>query len=281
VTIPASGLRFPIMILTSPIDGSPVPVTIAATGELTGTFDSATGALSFTGATGPEAGTIEAQVLTGLQTNPLGSYCRVPLTGLTLSTTSNQDYPGVLFDAGLSGAGALTGTYNITSGAISVGGANCAQVSTVAAGAGSLWVSQNIAEPPTCPENTTGVPPNCVPDPCPPGTVGPNEPDCVPAVARISKVAVSGPSKAKRGKSTKFTVRITNNGNIAATQVRLRVSGRGIRENTPVGQIAAGTTRTVNLRVRFQRTGKVKGTFQVQSNNAGQRKVTRTVRVVK
>jgi hypothetical protein len=269
-----SGFRFPIMIVPNPLDNSPVPVTIAATGNVTGTFDSGTGALSLNGP-------IEARVLTGLATAPLQSYCALPLTGLSLSTTSNADFPGVPFTSGLSGNGAITGTYNITADATSVGGANCATVNQVSKGAGSIWLSNGIAEPPTCPANTTGIPPNCVPDPCPAGTVGTAQPDCAPAKATISRVAVSGPSKARRGTSAKFRVKITNSGNIPATGVRLRVSGKGVAVNSSVGEVAAGATRTVNVRVRFRSTGRIKGTFRVTSSNAGSKTVNRSVRVTR
>jgi hypothetical protein len=268
-----SGFQFPVMVVPNPLDGSPVPVTIASTGDLTGTYDSGTGALTLNGP-------IEARVLTGINSNPLGSYCALPLEGLSLSTTSNTDFPGVPFESGLSGSGALTGVYNITQDAVSVGSADCATVNQVSKGAGSVWVSNNIAEPPVCPDGTTGIPPNCVPDNCPTGQIG-TPPNCVPAKATISKVAVSGPSKIKVRKSAAFKVKITNSGNISATGVRLRVSGRGIAVNSNVGTVGAGVTRTVTVRVRPQRTGKVKGTFKVTSSNAGSKSATRTVRVVR
>ena len=94
LTIPQNEFQFPIMVVPNPLDNSPVPVTIGSTGQVDGTYDAGTGALSLTGP-------IEAQVLVGLATNPLGEYCAVPLEGLTLSTTSNDDFPGVPFDAGI------------------------------------------------------------------------------------------------------------------------------------------------------------------------------------
>ena len=266
-----SGFRFPIMIVPNPLDGSPVPVSIASTGNLTGTFDAGTGALSL-------AGPIEARVLTGLASNPLGSYCALPLVGLTLSTTSNDDFPGVPFDQGFDGPGALTGTYNITEDATSVGGADCGTVNSVSKGLGSVWVSNDIAEPPVCPEFTTGIPPVCDPIPCPPGFSG-NEPNCVQLKAKIGTFTVSGPSKLRKGKAVTYKARIQNSGNATATGVRLKATGRGIKFNTPVGTINAGITRTVNLRVRPARTGKIKATFQVTSNNAGSKSISRTVRV--
>jgi hypothetical protein len=267
-----NGFRFPIMIVPNPLDNSPVPVTLAATGDVTGTFDSGTGALSLNGP-------IEARVLTGLATNPLGSYCALPLAGLTLSTTSNADFPGVPFTSGITGNGAITGTYNITNDATSVGGANCATVNQVSKGAGSIWLSNGIAEPPTCPANTTGIPPNCVPDPCPAGTVGTAQPDCAPAKANISRVQVQIPKQVRRLRNVKVTIRITNNGNITATGVRVQLRGKRLKANFPVGTIAANTTRTVRVRTKFRTVGRITAKVQVVSNNAGTRTVKKVVRV--
>jgi hypothetical protein len=268
-----NGFRFPIMVVPNPLDGSPVPVTIASTGPLTGTFDSGSGELSL-------AGPIEARVLVGLASNPLGSYCAVPLVGLTLSTTSNADFPGVPFTSGFDGDGALTGTYNITADSTSVGGADCGTVNSVSKGLGSIWVSSGIAEPPTCPENTTGIPPNCEPIPCPPGFTG-NEPDCVKLQARLGGVQLRGPRKVRRGKPATFTVRVRNLGNATATDVRVVGSGRGVRFNAPVGRINPGKLRTVRVRVRATRVGRARLTAKVVSSNAGTRVARKNVRVVR
>ncbi len=176
--------------------------------------------------------------------------------------------------------GALTGTYNITDDATVVGGADCATVNSVSKGAGSLWVSNGIAEPPVCGEFETGIPPDCLPIPCPSGFSG-NEPDCVKLVAKISKVTVKGPSKIKKGKKSTYKVTIKNTGNADATGVRLKVSGKGLSFNTSVGKIAAGKSRTTNVKVKPKKTGKVKAQFKVTSKNAGGKTVKKTIKVKK
>jgi hypothetical protein len=268
-----SGFRFPIMELFSPLPpNAPVPVTIASPGNVTGTFDSATGEVSL-------SGPIEARVLVGLASNPFGQYCAVPLTDLTLSTTSNADFPGVPFTSGFDGAGALTGTFNInTDDNYAVGGADCAAVDSAVGGIGSIWLSSNIAEPPVCDEFTTGVPPNCQPIPCEPGFTG-NEPNCVQLKARIGSVTVSGPNRIRNRKPATYKVKIRNSGNAQATGVRLVAAGRGIRVNVPVKAINPGVTRTVRLTVRARNKGRIKATFKVTSNNAGSRTVRKTIRV--
>jgi hypothetical protein len=99
------------------------------------------------------------------------------------------------------------------------------------------------------------------------------------AKARISKLTVTGPATLRKGRPATYKAKITNSGNAKATGVRLIASGRGIRLNSPVGTINAGTTRTVKLRVRPSRTGRVKATFRVTSGNAGSKTVRKTVRV--
>jgi hypothetical protein len=271
ITVPQNEFQFPIMVVPNPLDNSPVPVTIGSTGPVDGTYDSVTGDLSLTGP-------IEAQVLVGLQTNPLGEYCALPLEGLTLSTTSNADFAGVPFSNGLDGMGALTGTYNITEDSTVVGGAECGTVNQVSKGAGSIWVSNGIAEPPVCPDNTTGIPPDCLPIPCAAGFTG-NEPDCVKLQAKITKLSVSGPSKVLKGNKATYKVSIKNGGNAKAKGVRLKVTGKGVSFNTSVGKIGAKKTKTVKVRNKFKKRGKVKAKFKVTSNNAGGKTKTKKVKV--
>jgi hypothetical protein len=118
------------------------------------------------------------------------------------------------------------------------------------------------AEPPVCPELTIGT-----------------APDCVVLRARISRLTVTGPSTLRKGKAANYRAKITNSGNAPATRVRLVASGRGIRLNSPVGTVSPGATRTVKLRIRPSRTGRVKATFKAVSGNAGSKTVRRSVRV--
>ena len=60
----------------------------------------------------------------------------------------------------------------------------------------------------------------------PTGDTGPTGPT---GVAGFNKVKVSGPAKVKRKKKATYKVAISNSGNAAATGVRLKVSGRGLR----------------------------------------------------
>ena len=99
--------------------------------------------------------------------------------------------------------------------------------------------------------------------------------------AKISKVKVSGPGKVKKGKKAAYRVKVTNSGNIEATGVRLKVSGKGVSFNTSVGKIAAGKTKTVKVKLKAKKPGKVKVSFKVTSKNAGGKTVKEKITVRK
>jgi len=105
--------------------------------------------------------------------------------------------------------------------------------------------------------------------------------NCVGAAGkgRISRVAVKGPARVRKGKAVVYRVSITNNGTANASNVRLRATGRGVKLNAPVGRVNPGQTRTVRLRVRFNRPGKVRAQFKAVSSNAGSKTTRKVVRV--
>jgi uncharacterized membrane protein len=113
------------------------------------------------------------------------------------------------------------------------------------------------------------------------GETGPTGPQGPTGVAGFNKVSVSGPSKIKRGRKATYEVAISNSGNAAATGVRLKVSGRGLSFNTSVGKIAAGKTRTVKVRVKPKKPGKVKARFKVTLSNAGGKTTNKKITVKK
>ncbi|MGA7435789.1 MAG: FG-GAP-like repeat-containing protein, partial [Solirubrobacterales bacterium] len=104
--------------------------------------------------------------------------------------------------------------------------------------------------------------------------------DPVP-VAKIKKVKVSGPKKAKKGKKATYKVKITNSGGAVATGVRLKVKGRGLSFNTSVSKIKGGTTRTVKVKLKPKKPGKFKASFKVTSKNAGGKTVKKKITVRK
>jgi hypothetical protein len=281
ILISETDFRFPIMIVPNPLDGSPVPITLMAGDDITGTV-TAEGDLNL-------EGPIEVQVLVGLASNPLGEYCALPLPNRNadgtgsgpLKLTSGFSLPtavgfnGTPFDS-LSGPGALTGTWNVTEDSVSVGGADCDTVNSVSKGLGGIWLGAGIDEPadfPTCEDlGKFGTFPNCTDDPPPPPPP--------PAKASIGKVTVSGPGNVKRNRGATWKVRIPNTGNAAATGVRVSAKGRGVKVSGSAGSVAAKKAKTVTLKVkRLRRVGKFTVTFRVTSKNAGSKTVKKTVRV--
>lgn len=70
-------------------------------------------------------------------------------------------------------------------------------------------------------------------------------------------------------------------GNAKAKGVRLKVEGRGVSFNTSVGKIAAKKTKTVKVKLKAKKPGKVKVTFKVTSKNAGGKSVKKKIKVKK
>ena len=103
----------------------------------------------------------------------------------------------------------------------------------------------------------------------------------VVGAAKIGSVKVTGPAKVKRNKSATYRVQVKNTGTVAVTNARLKITGRGIAFNAPVGTVNAGATRTVNVRLKPRSTGRIKATFKVTSSNGGSKTATKTVTVTR
>lgn len=102
-----------------------------------------------------------------------------------------------------------------------------------------------------------------------------------PGSAKIGGVNVTGPAKLKGGKTATYKVQITNSGSAEATGVKLKVSGKGASSSASVGSIPAGSTRTIKVKLKPKKAGRIKLTFKVTSGNAGGKAVTRTITVRK
>jgi len=145
-----------------------------------------------------------------------------------------------------------------------------------------------VVRPPDPPPESDPPPPEGDPppetDPPPEGDPPPPESDPSDITvykAKIGKVKVDGPGKVRKGKKATYKVRITNSGNARANNVKLKVKGRGLKNQKPVGRIAAGKTRTVKVRLKFKKPGKVKAAFKVTSKNAGGRTAKKKIKVRK
>ncbi|HTU14266.1 MAG TPA: FG-GAP-like repeat-containing protein [Solirubrobacterales bacterium] len=102
-----------------------------------------------------------------------------------------------------------------------------------------------------------------------------------PAKAKIGKVKFTGPKKVKKGSKAAYRVKITNTGKAGATGVKVKASGRGVSARASAGSIPAGRAKTIKLRIKPKKTGKIKVTLKVTSANAGTKTVKKTVTVKK
>ncbi|MFM9053469.1 MAG: hypothetical protein ACKOQ5_01150 [Solirubrobacterales bacterium] len=273
-------VRFPIMQVPSPTTGSPVPITVAATSAVTGTYDSTPGALTLTP---PTDNGLQARVLVGLGIPASAggpqpfTYCSVPLPGLTLSTgagSGSKAFAGTPFTAGLGGLGALQGTYTVADNSTSVTQAGLSGAGAVAAtqalaqcasavdlvikGDGGLWFGNRI-DPPVCAEGQIGT-----------------YPDCTDPKADITAVKVTGGAKVKKGKKLSLTVKVTNSGTAdESVKVKLWSSSAGVASVTGSATVEApaGGTGTKKVTVK----GKKKGKATISATNGaktGSKKVT-------
>jgi len=99
--------------------------------------------------------------------------------------------------------------------------------------------------------------------------------------ATIGSVQATGPAKVKRNKAVSYKVKVRNSGTTPANGVRLKITGRGIAFNAPIGSINAGATRTTTVKLKPRIAGKIKATFKVTSGNAGSKTATRTITVTR
>ena len=111
--------------------------------------------------------------------------------------------------------------------------------------------------------------------------VRPSDVDAWLPQAKISKFRVRGPKKVKRKTKVTYKVKVKNSDNVAATAVKLQVKGKGVKAKKTLGSIAAGKTKTVKVRLKFKKPGKIKVAFKVTSKNAGGKTVKKTIRVRK
>lgn len=100
-------------------------------------------------------------------------------------------------------------------------------------------------------------------------------------VAVINKVTVSGPKKLRKGKEATYKVKISNSGKATAGGVMVKVSGKGIKAKESVGNIAAGKTKAVKIKIKPKKPGKIKASFKVSSKNAGGKTVKKRITVRK
>lgn len=97
--------------------------------------------------------------------------------------------------------------------------------------------------------------------------------------ANIGRVTVKGPVRVKQGRRAVYRIVVSNAGTATATGVKLTARGRGVNGRATAGQILAGSVRTLKVKVRPKRAGRVRLTFKVTSGNAGGKSARKTIMV--
>lgn len=308
IKIGANAFRFPLMVVPSPVDGSPVPITLAVTGApftpttaagktddelyVKGSFNPNTGEMSLSGA-------LEARVLVGLgiQADPPSPaypgtapatqkggptpfvYCAVPLEGLKLnttgSTTESGGFPGMPYYDGTDGEGAIAGKFNITKDSTPT-------VHPLALAGKKNPDAYTGAQAPNCATVNTvtkgegalwlGSGEDIEPPVCAEDEVG-NYPDCKAAQTAFAKPTVKVAKSVKAGKKLKVTIRVKNNGTVEGTaNVRVQTSNAKAKAPTLAVKVNAdpGKTgsKTVNLSTKRNAKGKVT-VYATVSNKTG------------
>jgi hypothetical protein len=99
--------------------------------------------------------------------------------------------------------------------------------------------------------------------------------DCVGLDGKAAlRLTTPGGSKPV-GRRASLSVLVTNPGTATARDIRLRVSGKGVRQSTPlptVSSLAPGASRRVKARVSFVRTGPIK--IEISALGSGLKPVT-------
>ena len=96
---------------------------------------------------------------------------------------------------------------------------------------------------------------------------------------KINKVKVKGSKQGQANKKATYKVTIKNTGKVDAEGVKVKMTGKGVKGKANAGSIAAGKSKTVKVKAKFSKKGKVKTTVKVTSKNAGKKNVKTTVKV--
>lgn len=136
VSIPKAGFVFPTK--SAEITGGiTADIDMSANEDITGTYDSSTGAL-----------TLDVNLKAVVAIPSFSSTCVISPIDMELTTSSTNPYLGEAFDGGLAAPGAVSASWNglppVT------GGGLCSTVAGLIAGPGGIWMAQDISEPKTC-----------------------------------------------------------------------------------------------------------------------------------
>jgi len=97
--------------------------------------------------------------------------------------------------------------------------------------------------------------------------------------AKFASIKIKGPGSVKAGKKGTYKVKIKNNGTATAKKVKLKVTGKGVSGKASGGNIAPGKSKTVKVKVKFAKKGKIKATFKATAAKTAAKSGKKTVKV--
>lgn len=260
-TVPKTGgLAFPDLALDL---GVPLEAQIALTEDATGTYNSATGAMTFNPSISLTIGVsdVAALPIPGLGVGPL--RCELAPLSVALSTSNGWPAVGNAFDAGPGTLknGAAAGAWDVKPSIVAKIGqqATCDLIGSLLEPVGGLWLGQSDSlisalpaatspkpDPAVCGDGFTGEPPSCVAIPLTPAKVG--------VQPKPKGVSI------KRGRSGVVKVRVRNSGQASATGVKVcgKISPKVAKAPRCVtlGTIAGGASKTAGLKLLVSRKAK-------------------------
>jgi hypothetical protein len=284
-TVPQSGgLIFPDLALDV---GVPLEAQIALTEDATGTYNSATGAMTFNPSISLTIG-VDDLALAPPPLNSFGSgplRCQLAPLQVSLSTSNGWPAAGNNFDAGTFQNGAVAGAWTIKPNIQALAGeqATCDLIGGLLQPVGGLWLAQSESVVTSLPAATSDKPDPAV---CGPGFTG-DPPNCVaipPKPAALSIQPKPRPVTIKRGKSGTVRVTVRNTGEVAASGVKVcgtiaRKISKAPRCIT-LGSIAGGASKTASLKLTVSRRAKKgAGNLAVKVTGGGGLKASTSVRV--
>lgn len=283
-TVPKTGgLTFPDLALDL---GVPLEVQLALTKDATGTYNPATGAMTFNPSISLTIGVSDVASLPipGLGSGPL--RCEVAPLAISLSTSNGWPAVGNPFDAGPGTLknGAASGAWDVKPNIVAKVGpqGTCDLIGSLLEPVGGLWLAQSDTLISALPAATGPKPPPAV---CGEGFTG-EPPNCEAIPLTPAKLAVSPkpkPATIKRGRTGVVRVTVRNTGQASASGVKVcgTIPARVAKAPRCVtlGTIAGGASKTASLRVTVsKRARKGTSTLRINVTGAGGLKATSTVR---
>jgi hypothetical protein len=273
-TVPKTGgLNFPDVSLDIGVD---LEAQLGLTEDATGTYDPATGAMTFNPSISLTIGVsdVAALPIPGLGTGPL--RCELAPLAVAFSTTNGWPSPGNSFDPGPGSLknGAVAGAWDVKPDIVAKQGlqATCDLIGSLLEPVGGLWLAQSDAVIGSLPANTSPKPSPAV---CGDGFTG-TPPNCVAVPKKAAKVAIQPKPKGvtiKRGKSGSVKVTVRNQGEADATSVKVcgTISSKVAKKPKCVnlGTIAGGKAKTASIKLAISKKAKGKTSLKIKVTSTG------------